>query len=302
MTEERILASAQPFGSPGGKTYLAPRIVEYLPKHKIYVEPFVGGGAVFYRKYPSEVEVLNDKDQDIIFMNRFIRDMTKEDFEKLKRKNWVSNRETFNRLKDSKPDNEIEKFHKLMYVKNFSFAKAMTSYNPASEGKTANIDKIKKTHERLDNVKLNSGDYMKMIDKYDSPDTLFYIDPPYPNRVIAGQKTFEGFTNDNLIELVDRLKTIKGKFILSLGTESTPYIPKSWNVKRVMVMRHIPTGKQEGNWGQTKQFEILASKQEIKPRNFSNVVVGQATEERRVKDKRHRIRQWGESAKKIIGG
>jgi site-specific DNA-adenine methylase len=232
-------------------------------------------------------------------MNRFIRDMTKEDFEKLKKKNWTGSKEQFDKVKASSPTDDVSQFYKLMYQRYHSFASGDTQYSKYRNGITYNLDKLWKTHERLAGVKLNSGDYIKMIDKYDSPDTLFYLDPPYPKRAFVGQE-FEDFTEDKLIELIDKLKGIKGKFILSLGVESTKSIPKNWNIKRVQVHRRMASGNTE--WSKGKQYEILASKQEIKPRNFSNVVVGQATEERRVKDKRHRIRQWGESAKKIIGG
>ena len=53
----------QAFGSPGGKSYLAPRIASMMPPHKTYVEPFAGGAAVFFRKVPSQKEVLSDKDK-----------------------------------------------------------------------------------------------------------------------------------------------------------------------------------------------------------------------------------------------
>ena len=49
----------------GGKSKLAQRIVSKIPKHRIFVEAFVGGGAVFFRKKPSEIEVVNDLDKDI---------------------------------------------------------------------------------------------------------------------------------------------------------------------------------------------------------------------------------------------
>ncbi|GAG53665.1 unnamed protein product, partial [marine sediment metagenome] len=60
------------FGSPGGKRFLAKTIVSYIPEHKTYVEPFLGGGAVFFAKEPSEVEVINDLDKDIFFAYKFI--------------------------------------------------------------------------------------------------------------------------------------------------------------------------------------------------------------------------------------
>ncbi|RXG62611.1 DNA adenine methylase, partial [Candidatus Atribacteria bacterium 1244-E10-H5-B2] len=64
------------FGSPGGKRYLAENIISYIPEHKTYVEPFIGGGAVFFAKERSEVEVINDLDKDIAFAYRFMKNIT----------------------------------------------------------------------------------------------------------------------------------------------------------------------------------------------------------------------------------
>jgi len=71
---------APAFGSPGGKSHLAPRIVKLIPKHTTYVEPYAGGAAVFWRKEPSHREVLNDKDPEIAAAYRFLKNMTAEQF------------------------------------------------------------------------------------------------------------------------------------------------------------------------------------------------------------------------------
>ena len=92
----------QAFGSPGGKSYLAPRIAKLIPPHKTYVEPFAGGAAVFFRKEPSEKEVLSDKDAGIAFAFRFLADMTAKQFEELKKKNWVASRRQFAKVKAMK--------------------------------------------------------------------------------------------------------------------------------------------------------------------------------------------------------
>ena len=55
-------AVRQPFGSPGGKRYMADRLVRMLPEHKVYVEVFTGGAACFWKKKPSDKEIINDKD------------------------------------------------------------------------------------------------------------------------------------------------------------------------------------------------------------------------------------------------
>ena len=54
-----------PLGYLGGKSRLAKRIVEKIPDHTCYVEPFCGGAWVYFRKKPSRVEVLNDRDGEL---------------------------------------------------------------------------------------------------------------------------------------------------------------------------------------------------------------------------------------------
>lgn len=51
-----------PIAYYGGKQNLAPHIIPLFPKHVQYVEPFTGGGAIFFQKKPSKNEVINDLD------------------------------------------------------------------------------------------------------------------------------------------------------------------------------------------------------------------------------------------------
>jgi len=59
-----------PLAYIGGKNRLAAKIISLLPKHTAYVEPFAGGAQVFFHKRPSEVEVLNDLDGEIVNLLR----------------------------------------------------------------------------------------------------------------------------------------------------------------------------------------------------------------------------------------
>lgn len=246
----------QAFGSPGGKTRLASRIVEMMPEHRIYVEPFAGGAAVYFRKGASEKEVLNDKDANISYLFTFLRDMTPKQYEWLQKQNWVGTRRQFEKLKKMQPKNDVERFYKEYYIKWASFGSGGGAYSPWRDGARKEVNSLWKVHERLKNTRVHNKSALQLISKYDSPNTLFYLDPPYPDRAFIGS-TFGEYTIDDLMALVKELKGIKGKFILSLGTEHSKYMPESWSVKRLKLRRAMPQG--EGGWNEGFQYEITAT-------------------------------------------
>ena len=55
-----------PFRYAGGKFYARKLILECIPKHSVYIEPFVGGGSIFFAKDKVEYNILNDIDPDLI--------------------------------------------------------------------------------------------------------------------------------------------------------------------------------------------------------------------------------------------
>src|SRR4051812_3664602 len=63
----------------GGKRYLAARIIEHFPKHRVYLEPFGGGASVLLNKSPVDVETYNDLDKRISRLFKVLRDKG-EDF------------------------------------------------------------------------------------------------------------------------------------------------------------------------------------------------------------------------------
>ena len=71
---------------------------------------------------------------------------------------------------------------------------------------------IEQTHKRLARVQVESLPYERVLEKYDRPTTLFYLDPPYWRR-----KLYKfNFTDTDFEELDRRLRALKGKFLLSL--------------------------------------------------------------------------------------
>lgn len=256
---ETATHTPQAFGSSGGKFHLAKKISSLMPEHKTYVEPYAGGAAVYFYKEPAEKEILNDMDKEIAFAYRFIRDMSPEEYERLKKKDWVISRSTFGRVKAMHPANDLDRFYKFYYMKKASFRTSVGNVNVGAIGKTVSLDRLPKVQARLRGVAINSVDAMKMIDKYDGKNTFFYLDPPYPETSpIAGYAG--GFSKGDLAKLTDKLRHVKGKFLLSMDTTNAKLFPKWMNIKRVTTM-----GKDsEGQW--IDRIEVLASNYKLKPR------------------------------------
>ena len=250
---EAVKPVQQAFGSPGGKSYLAPRIAGMIPPHETYVEPFAGGAAVYFRKEPSEQEVLSDKNKEIAFAFRFLRDMTAEQFKKLQRYDWRGSETLFKKLRNVKPQDDIGRFRRFYYLRWASYGEGLTNYNHQRDGAIKDIDKLWRVHERLKRTTVHGGDALSLIRKYDSSSTFFYLDPPYPNRAFIGAD--EKYTTEDLARLVDKLGKIKGKFALSLGTEHAKLLPVNWLINKVKVRRQLASGNKEEQY----QYEIIAT-------------------------------------------
>lgn len=74
---KKVTTLKTPISYYGGKQKLVAKILPLIPEHTLYAEPFVGGGAVFFSKPPSEIEVINDTNKELInfyqvLQNRFV--------------------------------------------------------------------------------------------------------------------------------------------------------------------------------------------------------------------------------------
>lgn len=208
----------------GGKQRLAPDIIAMMPPHKIYVEPFFGGGAVFFRKPKAGIEVINDHNNDLINFYSCVQN----NFEELQHliQQTLHSETMYYHAKDiwngRVGANDIERAWAIWLITNGSYAGSMHGgwkwCNGTTGGHTGTFIKGKREEfteqlcQRLDNVQISCRDALRVIQDRDSPDTLFYLDPPYPGCV---QQHYAGYTIEDLEELLILLQAIKGKFILS---------------------------------------------------------------------------------------
>lgn len=207
----------------GGKTKIAKKLISKFPPHEIYVEPFVGGGSVFFSKEPSEVEVINDKDVDVMNIYRDVRDI-----DNFNNSEFQPNRAKFDRLKNQKKfKNKKERLYRNLYISLVSFRGDRQNYigeNLESDIRYRNVggakwkrqDVVEEFQRRLKDTKIFSQDYQNIIRKWDSPNTFFYLDPPYSRAEKSKDYKEVGVRIEDICKF---LIPIKGKFMMSYDAE-----------------------------------------------------------------------------------
>jgi DNA adenine methylase len=224
----------------GAKTKIANQIVRMIPNHTHYAEPFCGSAAVLFAKPMSELETINDINQQLITTYRVFQDSgkTKLLLRKLKftlnsRSEWVKSRTIF---QDFKNYSDIDIAWSIIILFAQSFALAGSSWGYHLKGRNTRWHFYKNTlKEKVDRIKLIQIENLcalEFIKKHDTENTFFYCDPPYPETV---QKHYSGFSLQDFNELCELLKTIKGKFILSCYIKDGMNIDKNWNLKIIEV-------------------------------------------------------------------
>ncbi len=222
----------------GGKNLLKKTIVDYFPsnyKELIYIEPFVGGGHIFYEKEPSIKEIINDLDPNVY---RIYKGFKKYPVEKIN-PNIIGtyNKEDYLNLKQNlDKQSDFQKFINTLILFKISYMGRIDTFK-GSKDKSFDIKKPykKEDHTRLKGVTILNKDYKDLINKYDSLKSFFYFDPPYEESKKLYKKGVIDYE-----EMKDILKKLKGKFLLSIN--DSPYIRnifKDFNIKTVQTMYSI---------------------------------------------------------------
>jgi len=183
-----------PFPWLGGKGKLAEQILARLPepsRDRTYVEPFFGGGAVFFARRPSGIEVINDANGEIVTFFRVLRDRPDELIRYLQ--NTPYSRQVFCELRAIEaPEQlpELERAARFFYIARSAFAAESTRKNPAwafakvfdnkARSMAAAIDaELPLVRDRLRYALIENDGAVAVIRRFDSPSAVIYCDPPY---------------------------------------------------------------------------------------------------------------------------
>ena len=247
----------QAFGSPGGKSHVVKKLLRLVPEHKTYIEPFAGGAALYWKKEPVELEVLNDKDQDIAFAYKLIKNITEDQVKRINALNWIGSKKKFFRLRDSKvPSDPIERFYRFYYVHYHSYGGSRKTYGYKNQV-PSDFSRLLKYKERMKNTKVFSSEANDIIRKFDSDDTFIYLDPPYPGEW-PGHTGINAWGEKEVITLHKVLKETKGKWLLSIN--NVPWIKEifsDFNINTILVPRKFKKGDKP-------KYELIISNYDLK--------------------------------------
>ena len=214
----------------GGKWMLAPWIISQFPPHRTYIEPFGGAASVLLRKARSFSEVYNDLDDEIVTVfktarddgDRLVRALELTPFARAEFENAYAptedpieiSRRTIIRAFMGFGTDGVHSTHKT----GFRGRSQRSGTTPAHDWRNF-PECLRLICDRLQGVVIERKPALQVIEKYDDPKALHYVDPPYVHetrkRVDAARGYRHELSNEDHRELAELLHRVKGAVILS---------------------------------------------------------------------------------------
>lgn len=259
------------FGYFGGKLSHLKNILPMLPTCHTYVEPFGGSAAVLLNRSPSPVEVYNDLDGDVPNFFRVLRDHRDELILNLELTPY-SRQEFVDSIIPIDDASDLERARRFFVRHNQAYGNVPNA-TPGRWGHVidmsrrgmagnvsawhGNIDNLAAVASRLLSVQIEWAPAVKVIEDYDTLDTLFYVDPPYPNETREQASTSayrHEMTTEQHVELASTLCAAAGKVaVSSYASDLYDVLYAGWN-KTVFEETMIPSSR---NRNQVMRQEIL---------------------------------------------
>jgi DNA adenine methylase len=234
----------------GGKRLLAKMIIPIIESidHTSYAEPFVGMGGIFLRRTQiPNCEVINDYSKDIANFFRILQRHYVPFMDMLRFQ--LTTRADFERLLQTDPITltDLERAARFLYLQRTSFGGKVGNRTfgvlydgPARFNITKLVSTLEDIHCRLSRVVIECLHYSDFLEKYNRPNFLFYLDPPYYNCESDYGKGL--FNKDDFKKLCKILKNISGTFIMSINDHlEIREIYKNFNISEVKTRYSVGT-------------------------------------------------------------
>lgn len=206
----------------GGKTDELDKIIPYIPSYDTYIEPFIGGGALFFHLEPKK-SIISDVHPDLIDLYCELKKG-----KGLEIKEWMDNykndEETYYFLRDKFiPENSFQRACVFFYQRKTAF-RGMLRYNknkkfniPFGRYKTFNYEEIasEKYQNIFKNCQIYKKDYKFIFQNYDDPEMFCFLDPPYDSPF--NDYGYCKFGKEEHIDLSEKFKNTKMKCLMIIG-------------------------------------------------------------------------------------
>lgn len=253
-----MIAATRKLRSPlkwhGGKSYLARRIIEHFPEHRTYVEPFCGGCSVLLNKKPAATEVAGDLDGGLVDFWRLLRDQPGRLSEYLADIPYTA--EVFedaglcvgstDDLTHAAAFLVRNRFSRGGLGKDFAWSDRLRGGQPGDANAWDTIRRdLPRIAERLRGVCFCREHALKLVSRYDDPETLSYCDPPYLHETRTHKAAYaHEMTRAAHVGLLRTLLNCRGKVVLS-GYRSGLYddLLAGWRRVEFSIANHSGQGK-----------------------------------------------------------
>lgn len=254
-----------PISYYGGKQKLASKIVKLIPEHKLYNEPFAGGLAILFAKEPSEMEVINDTNKELVNFYKVIQQHYIELEKRIKITLHSRTLHADARVVYNNPHlfDDIMRAWAVWVLSSQSFASQLDGtwgYDKSRNTATKKIiNKARMFDEsyavRLQNAQIECADAVYIISSRDSDVAFHYCDPPYFNSDCGHYK---GYSEADFTRLLDTLANIKGKFLLSsYPSDVLARYTKANGWYQIEIKQKVSVNK--GSGGGKEKIEVLTA-------------------------------------------
>jgi len=217
-----------PIGILGGKGNMVSKLFKLVPsEYKFYAEPFFGGGSLFFRLPPADIETINDINGNVMDFYKILQ--SEEGFERFIKLSLVTpySREQYNsfrKLWKSEEDPVLKAWRwwviaKQSFAGDHSWGTAITLSRRGMAATTSKflsaIDSLPLVHERLKRCQIENVDALTIIKRYGVKDSFVYCDPPYMSSTRkSGKYDFE-MTDLDHAELLEMCLESPAKIMIS---------------------------------------------------------------------------------------
>lgn len=245
---------------PGSKWSLAKWIISFFPEHHSYLEPFFGSGAVLFNKPRSNIETVNDLDGNVVNLFEWIR----KDPERLAHEIYYTpySRKVYDDAFSSVPEDSFEKAVNFYIQLNMGYGFRVNGekvgWKNDVQGRERAYtaldwcripEKIMEAAERLRGVQIENRPAVEVMQRFNSPKVLVYLDPPYVLGTRHGKQYLHEMDDAAHEELLDVALAHKGSVILS-GYDNPLYNDRlgGWHREERICYSQAASKKKEILW------------------------------------------------------